>query len=163
MKAVYGIVALVLVMAVVLWRVASPHSEVKPPLRKSVPVAAIENGKTQPRVGLVKPLPGWVPLPDKGMVIGAGVYPAQRPYGASAVVMLQLDGSEEAFTASYRNRLARAGFSMRQLPEPFNLIVDRPDALFEADERNGGHTVYITLRAKHFAQLTFWDPPAPRK
>jgi hypothetical protein len=51
---------------------------------------------------------------------------------------------------------------MRRLPTPFNLIIDRPDALFEADERQGGHVIYITMRATRFAQLTFWEPPAPR-
>jgi hypothetical protein len=45
------------------------------------------------------------------------------------------------------------------------LIIDRPDAQFEADERQGGHVVYITMRHSgvvRVAQLTFWDPFTPR-
>ena len=47
----------------------------------------------------------------------------------------------------------------------FHLIIDKPDAAYEADEKNGGHVAYITLRHGfniRMAQLTFYAPPAPR-
>jgi hypothetical protein len=46
-----------------------------------------------------------------------------------------------------------------------NLIIDAPDLQLEADQRDGARTIYITLRSgfgRRFAQLTFWDAPAPR-
>ena len=58
-----------------------------------------------------------------------------------------------------------AGYAVRPVAPRFNIAFDEPDLQFEADERAGGHVVYIALRhtrAARFAQLTFWDPPAPR-
>src|SRR5260221_10722893 len=72
-----------------------------PALPKGVPVAAIANGKTEPRIGLVSPLPEWIPLPDSGTVVGVRVYRPQPPYGAAVVVMLKLDASAAAFVAAY--------------------------------------------------------------
>jgi hypothetical protein len=51
---------------------------------------------------------------------------------------------------------------MRRIPSPPNLVIDAPDACYEADERVGDRTIHITLRAQHYVQLTFWDEPAPR-
>jgi IS30 family transposase len=65
-----------------------------------------------------------------------------------------------------------AGYVVRPIPPQFNIAFDEPDLQFEADERTGstgspggGHVIYIALRhtrTARFAQLTFWDPPAPR-
>ncbi|HEY1638409.1 MAG TPA: hypothetical protein VGF62_07795, partial [Rhizomicrobium sp.] len=98
----------------------------------------------------------------KGRVIGAGTYPPQPPWGAAAVVMLQLEQPADDFLAAYRQRLDRAGFSMKRIPIPPNLVIDAADSAFEGDERNGGHALFITMRKTHYAQLTFWSPPVPR-
>src|ERR1700722_17526163 len=89
---------------------------------KGVPIASIANGKTLPHIGLSAPLPDWIPLPDNGTVIGAGIYPRRPPYGAAAVVMLKLDMSADAFVAAYGRRLAAAGFPLRRIPSPPNLV-----------------------------------------
>ena len=128
-----------------------------------IPVAEIA-GEPQPRIGLFKPLPSWIPLPEDGYVTGAALYPPQPPYGPAAVVMLRYEETQGAFVVNYRHRLERAGFALRRVPFVFHLIVDRPDAVYEADETNGGHVAYITLRhgwQGRFAQLTFYAPPAP--
>jgi hypothetical protein len=163
-KIVLAIVAVVAGAALLLWQAAVP---VLPPgipkgIPHGIPIAVIAGGRVEPRIGLMAPLPRWMPLPDRGLVIGAGIYPPQPPFGAAAVVMLKLDESQEAFAASYAKQLEHDGFSVRRLPTPFNLIVDRPDGQFEANERKSGRAIYVTLRATHFAQLTFWDSPAPR-
>jgi hypothetical protein len=158
-KIVLAIVAVVFAAAIVLWRgTAAPDLSIP----RGIPIAMIAGGRLEPQIGLVAPLPRWMPLPDRGLVVGAGTYPPQPPFGAAATVMLKLDESQKEFTTSYLKQLERAGFSVRHLPPPFNLIVDRPDDQFEADERKGARAIYITLRATHFAQLTFWDSPAPR-
>ena len=61
--------------------------------------------------------------------------------------MLRLDSdSFDAFTATYRDVLERRGFTMRALPEPPNLGVDRARRQrYEADEAQGGHVVYRDL------------------
>jgi hypothetical protein len=134
-----------------------------PPLPKGVPIAKIAAGRVLPQVGLTTPLPGWIPLPEKGFVLGAGQYRPRPPFGAAASVMLKLDESQQSFVVSYRKRLEQAGFGWRHLPTPFNLVIDRPDDQFEADDgQHGGRAIYIVLRAKEYAQLTFWSAPAPR-
>jgi hypothetical protein len=131
---------------------------------KGVPVSSIANGKTQASIGLVSPLPEWIPLPDSGTVTGAGVYRPQPPYGAAAVVMLKMDRPAAAFVAAYARRLAAAGFPMRRIPNPPNLVIDAPWATYEAVDRKSGNAVFVTIRSlwePHFAQLTFWNPPVP--
>ncbi len=100
-------------------------------------------------------------------MIGAALYPPQPPYGAAAVAMVAIDDSFEDFAAAYGQLLKARGFDMRSSPMPPNLGIDRPYAVYEADEVNGGHVVYVTLRGGggvlRVAQLTFWSPPAPRR
>jgi hypothetical protein len=134
-------------------------------LPKGVPMSDIAAGKVAPQVGLGAPFPDWAPLPERGDVIGAEVVAPQPPYGAAAVLMVHIDESFPGFVAAYRVRLAARGFDLRQTHIPPNLGIDAAVAAYEADERQGGHIVYVTLRgtpAARFAQLTFWAPPAPR-
>jgi hypothetical protein len=149
-------------VAVLLTRpsVAPPKSSVH-----GIPVSLLADGKPQPRIGLTTPLPNWIPLPEKGYVTGAALYPPQPPFGPAAVVMLRYEEGQGEFIVHYRARLERAGFVVRRIPVLFHLIIDRPDAAYEADEKNGGHVAYITLRHGfdiRMAQLTFYAPPAPR-
>jgi diphthamide synthase (EF-2-diphthine--ammonia ligase) len=133
---------------------------------KGVPIAAIANGKTEPRIGLVSPLPEWIPLPESGTVTGAGVYRPQPPWGAASVVMLKMDRPAAAFVAAYGKRLAASGFPLRRIPNPPNLVIDAPWATYEAVDRKSGNTVFVTIRSfwePHFAQLTFWNPPVPNR
>jgi hypothetical protein len=160
MKLVAGSALFIVAMALAIWR--SFTSAAQPPARATIPINRIADGKVAPQVGLVTPLPTWIPLPLKGRVIGAGTYPPQPPWGAAAVVMLQLEQPANDFLAAYRQRLDRAGFSMKRIPIPPNLIIDAADSAYEGDERNGGHAVFITMRKTHYAQLTFWSPPIPR-
>jgi hypothetical protein len=135
------------------------------PALRSVPIEAIAHGRPAPQIGLTGPFPEWAPLPPRGRVIGAELFAPQPPYGAAAVAMVVIDDSFEDFAAAYRVQLAARGFEMRASPMPFNLGVDRPHAVYEADEIKGGHVVYVTLRSGgdvRVAQLTFWSPPAPR-
>jgi hypothetical protein len=115
------------------------------------------------------PLPAWVILPPGGSVVASGVYPPQPPYGAAATITYAIDETAEQFAAAYGAQLAAAGYAVRPIAPRFNIAFDEPDLQFEADERadgpRGGHVVYITLRhvqSTRFAQLTFWEPPAPR-
>jgi hypothetical protein len=161
MRLAFAIVAGIVVAMLVLWRVAAPASV--PPISRGISVEKIGNGRIAPEIGLAAPLPTWIPLPRKGRVIGAGLYPPQPPWGAAAVVMLQIEEPANSFVAAYRKRLDQAGFAMRQIPIPPNLIVDAADSAYEADERSGGHVVYVTMRRTRYAQLTFWSPPAPHR
>ena len=134
-----------------------------PPYRE-IPVAQIR-GKPVPQIGLVAPLPNWMPLPERGYVSGAELFPPQPPYGPAAVVMLRYDETQAQFVVDYRHRLARAGFGMRPILFPYHLVIDKPDAAYEADEKNGGRVGYVILRSgfnKRSAQLTFYEAPAPR-
>ena len=131
---------------------------------EGIPIAKLTDGMPHPEVGLIVPLPGRIPLPDSGRVIGAGTYPPQPPWGAAAVVMVVIDGAAADFVAAYGRRLDTAGFSMRRIANPPNLIIDAPGSSYEADEREGGHVAYVTMRSTRdvrVAQLTFWDVPAP--
>jgi hypothetical protein len=94
----------------------------------------------------------------------SGTYPPQPPYGIAAVATYEIDGSADGFVASYCAQLDAAGYAVRPVSVP-NLIIDAPDLQLEADQRDGARTIYITLRSgfgRRFAQLTFWDAPAPR-
>jgi len=132
---------------------------------QGIPIDALHDGKPHPEIHLIGPLPDWIPLPESGTVIAAGLYAPQPPYGAAATVTLIVEGSEADFTAAYGRQLEQAGFSVRRIPTAFSvLLFALADVQFEADERVGGHVVYITMRhswAARFAQLTFWNPPAP--
>jgi hypothetical protein len=153
-----------LVWLAVLALAACSQAPVRRPPLVSVPVAVIAAGKPAPQIGLTRPFPAWAPLPPRGRVIGAGLYPPQPPYGPAAVAMILLDDSFDDFTAAYRQQLAGRGFALRASPMPPNLIIDRPHAVYEADETQGGRVIYVTLRgggALRVAQLTFWSPPAP--
>jgi len=164
-KALFVIVVAVAAIAVLIVFTGTVAPFVPRGLPKGIPVAELADGKPHPEILLIAPLPEWIPLPDSGRAITAGVYAPQPPYGAAAVVMVAIDEAPEDYAAAYGRKLEGAGFSVRRLPIGFNLIIDRPEAQFEADEREGGHIVYITMRGAgdaHFAQLTFWNPPVPR-
>ena len=115
--------------------------------------------------GVSAPMPAWAILPPGGRVVTSGVYPPQPPYGAAATITYAIAETAEQFAAAYTAQLAAAGYAVRRIPPQFNIAFDEPDLQFEADERSGGHVVYVSLRhsgTTRFAQLTFWDPPAPR-
>jgi hypothetical protein len=128
------------------------------------PIADIARGEPAPSIGLMTPFPAWTPLPDDGLVTGAGVYRPRPPWGASAVIMLLTKSSFEAFEAAYRARLAARGFDLHRIVP--QAVIDPSTAQFEADEREGGHVVYVTFWREgggyRSVQLTFWSPPAPR-
>lgn len=131
---------------------------------REIPVAQVL-GKPLPYIGLAAPLPNWIPLPQTAYVSGAELFPPHLPYGPGAVIVLRYDETQAQFVVNYRHRLERAGFAMRRIPILFHLVIDKPDAAYEADEKNGGHVGYIVLRhawKARFAQLTFYEPPAPR-
>ena len=114
------------------------------------------------------PMPAWAILPPGGKVVASGVYPPQPPYGSAAVITYAIDATAEEFIAAYVAQLAAAGYAVRRVT-PIDLPFNAPEAQFEADERadlpGGGRVIYVTLRhvqTARFAQLTFWDPPAPR-
>lgn len=161
MRLVFAIAGGIVLALLMLWRVAVPA--VVAPISRGIPIEQIANGGRAPQIGLIAPLPRWIPLPNKGRVIAAGLYPPQPPWGAAAVVMLLIEEPADSFLASYRKRLDGAGFAMYRVPIPPNLIVDAADSAFEADERQGGHVVYVNMRRTHYAQLTFWSPPAPHR
>jgi len=153
-----------LIAAAALSACAPPPPEV---LRqpKPVPISEIAAGKAEPQIGLGQPFPDWAPLPERGEVTGAEVVRPQPPYGAAAVLMVRIDESFPAFVAAYRARLAERGFRLEQIRNPPNLIIDAPVATYEADEQDGGHAVFVTLRgaaAARYAQLTIWTAPVPR-
>jgi hypothetical protein len=129
-----------------------------------VSIDRIAHGETDPQIGLGAPFPAWAPLPERGQVTGAEVLPTQPPWGASAVIMMRIDESYDAFTASYRRRLAERGFELKPIPIQPNLVIDAPLAQFQADEESGGHIVYVTYRGDaraRYVQLTYWSPPSP--
>ena len=145
--------ALALVAAFALWRPPAPPT--------------IADANVAPA-----PMPAWAILPPGGKVVASGVYPPQPPYGAAAVITYAIDATAEEFIAAYGAQLASAGYAVRRVT-PLDLPFNAPEAQFEADERadipgggpGGGHVIYVTLRhvqTARFAQLTFWDPPAPR-
>src|SRR5689334_25124589 len=129
MRVVLAIAAGIAIALLVLWRAIAPASV--PPAPSGIPIEKIANGRTAPQVGLIAPLPKWIPLPEKGRVIGAGLYPPQPPWGAAAVVMLQIQEPAGSFLAGYRKRLDQVGFAMRRIPIPPNLIVDAADSAYE--------------------------------
>ena len=129
-----------------------------------IPIADLARSRIEPSIGLDAPFPTWAPLPEKGLVTGAETAAPRPPWGASAVAMVKIDEDVEPYMADYRQRLAAKGFRVRRLPTQPGLIVDRPQAQFQSDDRDG-HVVYITFRgdsAVRFVQLTYWSPPAPR-
>jgi hypothetical protein len=129
-----------------------------------VPIDRIALGETDPHIGLGTPFPAWAPLPERGQVTGAEVLPPQPPWGASAVIMMRIDESYDTFTAGYRRRLAERGFELKPIPIQPHLVIDAPLAQFQADEKAGGHIVYVTYRGDaraRYVQLTYWSPPSP--
>jgi hypothetical protein len=163
---IFGLAGLLIVAFALSLRVgALTPAPFPPPAPKPVPIEAIAGGEAMPQIGLAGPFPGWAPLPDKGLVTGAEIARAQPPYGASAVLMLKTDETWDAFLSGYRRRLDQRGYSLRRMPIQPNLIVDAPVAQYQADERQGGHVVYVTFRGDkttRYVQLTYWSPPAPR-
>jgi hypothetical protein len=138
------IAAIALVAAFALWI---------PPAPPIVPLAA------------AAPMPAWVILPPGGQVVASGVYPPQPPYGSAATITYAIAETAEEFAAAYGAQLAAAGYTVRPIPPRFNIAFDEPDLQFEAEEQSGGHVIYLALRhtrTARFAQLTFWDAPAPR-
>src|SRR4029077_18783056 len=129
MKIAIAALAAVLIAALLLHQ-SRPAS---PPLPRGIPMAMIVNGKPQQRIGLLVSLPGWIPLPEKGYVTGAELFPPQPPFGLAAGVMPGCDEPSDEFIVNYRGRLERAGFAWRRNPILFHLIVDKPDAQYEAD------------------------------
>lgn len=137
--------AIALVALFALWR---------PPAPPIVPFAS------------AAPMPAWAILPPgERRVVASGVYPPQPPYGSAATITYAIDATAEQFAAAYAAQLTAAGYTVRPIPPRFNIAFDEPDLQFEADEQSGGHVIYFALRhtrTTRFAQLTFWDPPAPR-
>lgn len=160
------ILAALLILLALSWgRLASVE------LPAGIPVEALAaaRDRPQPRIDLTAPLPAWIPLPDRGRIITAGLYPPQPPYGAAATLTLVIDETAEAFAAAYGTRLGQAGFALRIVAPRFNVAFDEPDLQFEAVEIAGapsaGRVIYVSLRhtrAGRFAQLTCWEPPVPR-
>jgi hypothetical protein len=129
-----------------------------------VSIDRIARGETDPQIGLGAPFPAWAPLPQRGQVTGAEVLPPQPPWGASAVIMMRIDETYDAFTVGYRRRLAERGFELKPIPIQPNLVIDAPLAQFQADETAGGHVVYVTYRGgarARYVQLTYLSPPSP--
>lgn len=134
-----------------------------------VETLAATRDRPQPKLRLAQPLPAWIPLPETGFVVTAGLYPPQPPYGAAATVTLKTDLAAEAFVAAYRARLEQAGFTVRAISPGFNVAFDNPDVTLEAIETAAApvaaRVIYVALRrtrAGQFAQITAWNPPAPR-
>lgn len=113
---------------------------------------------------LVKPLPDWLPLPPSGRVSTAGAYPPQPPYGAAVTIMLRIDEAPETFAADYMIRLAAAGYRVRRVAPPFDFAIASDGALDAHDPETGRYIVCVLRHngANRFAQITFWEPPAPR-
>lgn len=136
------LVTLAALLAVVL---ALSNRAAMPSHMADVPIARLAAGAFEPALGLRQPLPAWLPLPETGRVIAAGAYPPQPPFGASATILLRLEQSSDGFVASYRARLARAGFAVRRNVVllhrgPFDPMLEQA---FEADAKPGGPTIYI--------------------
>jgi hypothetical protein len=111
-----------------------------------------------------RPLPDWLPLPASGRVSTAGTYPPQPPYGAAVAIMLRIDETPEDFAASYTRALAAAGYQVRRVAAPFDFTF-ATDGAIEAYDPASGRYVFCVLRhnrQSRFAQITFWEPPAPR-
>ena len=157
--------ALLLLLLIVVTAMIATRGYTSPmPPYHEIPIDQV-TGKPLPHIGLGAPLPNWIPLPERGYVSGAELFAPHLPYGPGAVIVLRYDETQAQFVVNYRHRLERAGFVMRRIPILFHLIIDKPDAAYEADEENGGRVGYIVLRHARkgrFAQLTFYDPPAPR-
>ena len=113
---------------------------------------------------LTAPLPEWLPLPPSGRVTTGGSYPPQPPYGAAISLMLVIDLSAEDFAAAYSEKLTAAGYRVRCIPAPFDFTFATDGALDAYDPASGRYVVCVLRHnAKHrFAQVTFWEPPAPR-
>ena len=71
------IAALLAAALLVLWRALAPASI--SPMPRGIPIEKIAGGRPAPQIGLVVSLPTSIPLPQKGRVIGAGLYPPQPP------------------------------------------------------------------------------------
>src|SRR5579863_970827 len=144
------------VVVLAAWRL----TDVLPaPVIAGIPIGDLARGQPHPSIGLGGPFPAWAPLPDKGLVTGAEIAAPRAPWGASAVAMVKIDDDVDHFMAGYGPRLAASGFRVRRLTTPIGLLIDRPEAQFQADDRQGGHVVYITFlgdaRAR-YVQLTYW-------
>jgi hypothetical protein len=81
----------VIVAAAVLVLLFVTSGTISPVVPKGIPIKALGDGKPHPEILLIAPLPGWIPLPDSGSAISAGVYAPQPPYGAAAVIMVRTD------------------------------------------------------------------------
>ena len=130
----------------------------------TVSIDRLSRGETAPQIGLTTPFPAWAPLPERGQVAGADVLPPQPPWGASAEIMMRIDEGYAAFTTGYRQKLSERGFELKPIPIQPNLVIDAPLAQFRADEKAGGHVVYVTYRGDaraRYVQLTYWSPPSP--
>jgi hypothetical protein len=110
------------------------------------------------------PLPEWLPLPDSGRVTTGGSYSPQPPYGAAISLTLVIDVPAEDFAAAYGAKLAAAGYRVRRVPPPFDFTFATDGALDAYDAASGRYVVCVLRHnAKNrFAQITFWEPPAPR-
>lgn len=161
-----AILAAVLLLVALSW---GRTMSVDLPEGMPVETLAATRDQPQPKLRLTRPLPAWIPLPDTGYVVTAGLYPPQPPYGAAATLTLKTDLTAETFAAAYRSRLEQAGFAVRGVPAGFNIAFDAPDLQLEAIETSAGplgaHVIYVALRhtrAGQFAQITGWEPPAPQ-
>ncbi len=113
---------------------------------------------------LSRPLPDWLPLPARGRVTAAGDYKPQPPYGAAISITLVIGETPEEFAAAYSALLSEIGYRVRRVAPPFDFTFATDGAL-DAYDPSSGRYVFLVLRhngANRFAQVTFWEPPAPR-
>jgi len=113
---------------------------------------------------LTAPLPDWLPLPESGRVSTAGAYPPQPPYGAAVLITLVIAETPEEFLAAYSARLTAAAYQVRRVAPPFDFTFATDGALDAYDHATGRYVYCVVrhTRAARFAQITFWEPPAPR-
>ncbi|HEY7609470.1 MAG TPA: hypothetical protein VIF14_09580 [Alphaproteobacteria bacterium] len=113
---------------------------------------------------LTAPLPEWLPLPASGRVSVAGDYAPQPPYGAAISITLVIDEPALDFAAAYSAMLGAAGYRVRRVVPPFDFTFASDAALDAYDPKSGRYVVCVLRhsRAARFAQITFWEAPAPR-
>jgi hypothetical protein len=162
----HGLALFAISAVVVLAVTANPSPQLPsrtavPLAETGVPIAELAKGKPFAGIGLLAPLPTWLPLPKKGRAISGGVYPPQPPFGAASVIVLAIDEPIDEFLGSYARILESAGFTLSRLPNPA-IPTDMAEARYEATNATRSRYVFVTLRQSWFVQLTFWDAPVPR-
>ena len=155
-----AVLALIAGLAVLAWR-----SLTGAPTAADIPIARLRAEAARGTVPYLRaPLPAWLPLPESGRVDRAAATVPQPPYGASITLMLRIDEGADAFATSYAARLAAAGYAVRRRPPPFDMSFTGELALDAFHAGTGRYVVCVLRRsgAVRSAQITFWEPPAPR-